>query len=311
MEKETSKSENLELAPIVLFVFNRAKHTNDTLERLSANTLASQSVIYIYSDGAKKDADSLKIEAVRKICRNYEHKFKSFKLICSNTNKGLAKSIIEGVTEVVKKHGKVIVLEDDLITSKNFLTFMNESLTKYERIDEVMHISGATYPVKTTDLPETYFLRVPLCWGWATWDRAWLNFQKDLDVGDQFTERMKYEFTFNGSHENYWDQLILNKEGKISTWFIYWYATIFMENGLVLFPRDSLIQNIGFDGSGVHCGASDAYSTNASELAPHVSLDNPRSVSKTAYKAHIQYFRENSPSRFVRLTSKLMATLGF
>jgi hypothetical protein len=168
------------------------------------------------------------------------------------------------------EYGRVIVLEDDLVTSPHFLRFMNDALDMYENEDRVMHISGATYPIEAME-DETFFLRIPLCWGWATWDRAWRHLRKDNDVMSKFDYKMRWDFTFNGSYHS-WRQLAGNKKGLINTWFVYWYATLFLRGGLALFPGRSLVKNIGMDGSGVHCGEDTAYdvepSVSAIQLMP-------------------------------------------
>ena len=149
------------LAPIVLFVYDRPWHTNQMLDSLAANKLADQSVLYIYSDGPKENStiEQLKrINDVRELIR--ERKWcKEVNIVESKKNKGLANSIVDGVTEIVNRYGKIIVLEDDLVLSKGFLKYMNDSLSFYQNNNEVMHISGYMEPVNS-NLPETFFLIV-------------------------------------------------------------------------------------------------------------------------------------------------------
>ena len=162
------------LAPIVLFVYNRPWHTEQTLEALSANKEVQESILYIYADGPKENTTSEELEKiaqVRKVLRNKQW-CKEVKIIESVNNKGLADSIIEGVTTVVNNHGKVIVLEDDIVVSTGFLKYMNDALNLYENEEKVMHISGYMFPVKER-LPETFFYKQASCWGWATWANRW------------------------------------------------------------------------------------------------------------------------------------------
>ena len=166
-----------DFAPIVLFVYNRPWHTLQTLNALMKNELADQHVLYIYSDGPKIKAandEVKKIEEVRKLIRTKQW-CKEVYIVESETNRGLADSIINGVTEIVNKHGKIIVLEDDLITSAGFLNYMNIALNLYKNEKNVMHISGYMFPTEKK-LPETFFLVFTSCWGWGTWDRAWQSF---------------------------------------------------------------------------------------------------------------------------------------
>lgn len=149
----------MSFSPIVLFAYNRPTHTQRTLDALSLNPEALESELYIYCDGPKSkmsDEDLKKINQVVDIAKG-EKRFKTVEVRVGVKNKGLANSIIGGVTEIVEKHGRIIVLEDDIETSSGFLGYMNNALTLYENNDDVMHVSGYMYPTRQ-DLPETFFL---------------------------------------------------------------------------------------------------------------------------------------------------------
>lgn len=249
------------LAPIVIFVYNRPWHTQQTLESLFENDLANQSTLYIYADGPKINTSEealQKIKEVRNIIR--EKKWcKEVIIIESDKNKGLENSIVEGITDIVNKYGKIIVLEDDMLTSKGFLRYMNDALNLYENEERVMHISGYMFPVKSK-LPETFFYNATSCWGWATWKRAWKYFNPDAkQLFDQLkNSKLIKKFNVEGSYD-YYLQLKYNAEGKIKTWAIKWYATIFLKKGFCLHPNKSLVNNIGFDNTGDHCGITDKF----------------------------------------------------
>jgi len=244
----------MQLAPIVLFVYNRPRHTEQTLIALAANKLASDSILYIYSDGPKTDAT---VESVANIAKTREliktKKWcKEVFVIESEFNRGLANSIINGVTEVVNKHGKVIVLEDDLVTHPFFLTYMNEYLDIYEQNEKVISLHGYLYPVKK-EISQPFFLKGADCWGWATWKRGWDLFEHDATVLlEQLLQRnLAREFNFNDTY-NYISLLRAQIEGKVDSWAIRWYASAFLLGKLTLYPPVSLVVNIGFDGSGTH-----------------------------------------------------------
>ncbi len=246
-----------QLAPIVLFVYNRPWHTEQTLEALSRNELASQSVLYIYADGAKEDVDAIglnNIKNTRDILRKKQW-CKEVHIIENDVNKGLADSIVEGVTSIVNEYGKVIVLEDDIVSSSGFLNYMNDALDLYQNNDKVMHI-GAFVPQTTgaDQLRETFFLRFMSCWGWATWKRAWEKLIIDTDfLYTELPKRTDFSaFELDGALQHF-DQIKANREGKIKTWAIKWYSSIFIEEGLCLYPRRSLVKNIGIDDSGENC----------------------------------------------------------
>lgn len=297
----------LDLAPIVLFVYNRPYHTKQTVEALQKNELASESELFIYSDAPKNENAEAKVAEVREYLRTIDG-FKKITIIERDTNWGLANSIIDGVTKTVNEYGKIIVLEDDLVTSPYFLRFMNEALEFYRNEDKVFGVTGYAYPLLTKELPSTFFLKDEGCWGWATWSRAWKYFEKDTEkLIKTFTKSMIYEFNFNNSM-NFWSQVIHNKQGKINSWAIYWYATVFLQNGLFLHSRESFVINIGHDGSGVHCGESFEYETNV--IAKYnVQFATDIKISDVARQAHIMYFNSLKIPFIKRLFNKIKRML--
>ena len=287
----------MSLAPIILFVYNRPVHTRKVLEALSKNQLANLSDLTIFSDGAKENAteeEIARVAEVRKICREKEWS-KNVSVIESEKNKGLANSITEGVTRSVNESGRVIVLEDDLVTSEYFLSFMNDALTSYENNSTVACISGYVYPVKGK-LPETFFLKGAECWGWATWKRAWDLFEKDGKKLLQQIENRKLEneFDFNGSYA-YKQMLEAQIRGENDSWAIRWYASSFLNNRYCLYPGKSFVNNIGIDGSGIHSGISTGWN---SELAKQkiVTFDSVVKENNEAKKKIIDYFNSLKPS---------------
>lgn len=253
-------------APVALFVYNRPEHTRLTIEALKLNRLADKTELYVFSDGPKGKADCPGVMEVREYLQSVSG-FRSVKIKTSAGNRGLAASIINGVTEVVNKHGKVIVLEDDIVTSSLFLEYMNQALCHYEDNAQVMHVSGYWYPVEKSDLPESFFLRIPSPWGWGTWSRAWASFSKDaLSLKASFRQEDLYRFNLDGAHD-FWEQVRHNIQGKADTWFIFWYASIFSQGGLCLYPSQSFSLNTGHDGTGVHCVTTDAYKVRLCEEA--------------------------------------------
>lgn len=166
-------------APIVLFVYNRPWHTRQTLNSLLTNELAKDSDLIVFSDAPKSPDAAILVTEVRSLLNGITG-FKSVRIIERDNNWGLSKSIIEGVTEVVNIYGKVIVLEDDIVTSASFLQFMNQALDYYEKENRVWHISGWNYPIDTEGLGDAFLWRFMNCWGWATWADRWINFEKIL-----------------------------------------------------------------------------------------------------------------------------------
>lgn len=240
-------------APVALFVYNRPVHARKVLEALAANPEARDTDLIIFSDGPRHDKDVAAVEEVR-ACVAGARGFRSVFIHKRETNAGLADSIVEGVSSVLDARGRVIVLEDDIVVSRHFLRYMNDALTLYENDEKVMHIAAWLPPIQTRGLPETFFLRHSSCWGWATWARAWKHFTRDSAAFlRSFSAADIRRFNLDGSLD-YWSQIVANHEGRLKTWAVFWYASVFSQGGLCLHPHVSCTRNIGFDGSGENCG---------------------------------------------------------
>jgi hypothetical protein len=251
-------------APIALFAYNRKTHLQRTIEALLENQEASQSLLYVFSDGPRNSSDDSAVAEVRRYIREIAG-FAAVRIIEREKNFGLAKSIISGVTTICHEHGQVIVLEDDMIVSRYFLRFMNDALRLYEQNDDVISIHGYVYPVSRR-LPETWFLKAAHCWGWATWRRGWDLFEPNGQrLLDEIMRRnLTNEFDFEGSYP-YRKMLDDQIHGRNNSWAIRWYASAFLQDKLTLYPSRSLVYNTGMDGSGVHCAATTQFGTTIAE----------------------------------------------
>jgi GT2 family glycosyltransferase len=245
-------------APIALFVYNRPRHTERTLKFLKQNELATETRLFIFSDGAKTPDDEESVKEVRELLKHIDG-FKSVEIIERKQNMGLAESVIAGVTRLVKDYKQVIVFEDDLVSSPYTLTYFNDALNRYRKEEKVMHIGAYMYHLKENTLPESFFYRAATSWGWATWERAWEHFEPSIDtLMKQFDAKKRADFSIE--HQmNFWKQIKDFKNGKNNSWAIRWYASIFLKGGLTLNPSQSLVNNIGHDGTGVHSGINDIY----------------------------------------------------
>jgi hypothetical protein len=247
-----------EPAPVALFAYDRLSHLRQTVEALRGNNLAAETQLRVFCDGPKDSGDAAKVAQVREYISRIEG-FKSVRVVQCERNFGLAQSIIAGVTEVVEDFGKVIVLEDDLVASPFFLTYMNDALNLYEADERVVGIHGYIYPVGG-HLPETFFLRGADCWGWATWNRGWRIFESDAErlLGELRRNRLEYAFDFEGAYP-YTKMLKDCIAGENDSWAVRWYASAFLRQKLTLYPGRSLIRNIGLDYSGTHSGKTDKF----------------------------------------------------
>jgi GT2 family glycosyltransferase len=253
-------------APIALFAYNRPTHLARTLEALRDNPLAHESRLHIYSDGPRTSRDEQAVAQVRHVIRK-TNGFAEVTIHEQTANMGLARSIIAGVTELSELYGSVIVLEDDLVVAPGFLTFMNQALVHYEHASRVMAISGYLFPVEHPEhLASTFFFSAPASWGWGTWHRAWKQFQHDSTqlLTGLHAKSDQDRFDIDGAYP-YFTQLKLHAAGKLDVWGVRWYATMFAAKGLCLYPSQSLVQNIGMDGSGMHCNSSSQFDVSLSK----------------------------------------------
>ena len=242
------------LAPIVLFVYNRPYHTLKTLETLKSADLSSESKLIIFSDGPKNVKDCFRIFKVRKIINKIDW-VKKVEIFKSNKNKGLEKSIQSGVNYVLEKYGKAIILEDDILVGKHFLTYMNTALNKYSDADEVYHVAANSADISNITQAQTYFLHNATCWGWGTWRWTW---KKDLITieASELIEKLNKKklvdkFDYCGA-SHFLNILKNNAKKNNSSWAIKWYAILVLNNKLSLHPYKTLTQNIGKDGSGTN-----------------------------------------------------------
>ena len=279
----------MDFAPIVLFTYNRPDHVKQTIEALQKNEFASDSDLIIYSDGAKDKTDELAINETRKYLHTVEG-FKSVQIIEREKNWGLAESLIDGITSVVDKYGKVIVMEDDLLTSPYYLRFMNQALEKYSDDDQIASIHGYVNPVKE-ELPETFFLSYASSWGWATWQRAWRIFERDGSKLLNELQDKNFEQRLDFDNSYYFVKMLRNQiKGKNSSWAIRWYTSIVLKNKLCLYPGKSLVRQIGCDGSGTHSSNDDWFDVELS-TSPINLIDIPIEESAVARKIYQKFYK--------------------
>ena len=280
-------------APIILFVYNRPEHTSRLIETLRRNQLSLQSELFIYSDGAKCEEASSKVNEVREYIHTITG-FLNITIIEQEVNKGLANNIIEGVTTLLNRYDRVIVLEDDLVLSPFFLQFMNDALETYKDEPRVGHIQACDF-TQDPSLPDTFLIKWTGSWGWATWQRAWQHFNQD--GGALLTElkerNLTYTFDFDGKY-GYTRMLDHQIKGYNNSWAIRWNASLFLKDILSLNVGKSLVENKGFDGSGTNCGSGNLYSTNLWMEPLTVEMITPVEENMQARRAYKQYYQKTN-----------------
>lgn len=251
------------LAPIILFVYNRVEHTKLTIEYLKKNELSRKSDLFIFSDGPKYEKDIKDVKEVREYINSITG-FNNIKIFESDNNRGLANSVIDGVSKILEEYDKVIVLEDDLITSNVFLKFMNDCLEYYKDNDKIWSIAGYSLPIM---LPKNYNNDIYITfrassWGWATWKKEWDNIDWNIIDYEEFISKKKSVKRFKRGGNDLPKLLEMQMKGRIDSWAIRWCYNQFKQNKYTIYPCKSLITNIGFDGSGTHCGNGNEYNVN-------------------------------------------------
>ena len=260
----------MENAPVLLFTYKRLESLKQTVAALQQNFLALQSELYIFSDGAKKEQDVDQVHKVREYIKGVTG-FKKIVIKEAEINKGLANSIIGGVSEIIAQSGRVIVLEDDLITTPNFLDFMNSALTAYETKRKIFSISGYSFDLgkDNKDRCDVYFLNRGWSWGWATWANRWN--EVDWQVKDYSTfkldKKKRREFAKGGTDLNV--MLKRQMSGLLDSWAIRWFYYQYKVQGLTVYPLYSKVRNNGFDEYATHTtGNADRFKPMLDDNAP-------------------------------------------
>lgn len=250
----------MELSPICLFVYNRLDETKKTIDALQNNFLASESRLYIFSDGWKNEKAKAAVLEVREYIKTIDG-FKKIQVIESEVNKGLAQSIITGVTTIVNKYGRAIVVEDDLITSTNFLDFMNQSLTFYRQSESVFSISGFCLSISrpSGNKLDNFFWGRAHPWGWATWKDRWDTVDWQIKDWEDFKRNKVERKKFNRFGTDLYAMLRKTIQGKINSWYVKFTYNQFLQNKMTVYPFTSKVINIGFTDSATHC---DTYNRN-------------------------------------------------
>jgi Glycosyl transferase family 2 len=286
-------------APIILFTYDRPGHTRQTLEALSANAGAGESDLFIYSDAPKTDDRSEPVQAVRDYLRSVTG-FKSVSVIEREQNLGLANSVVAGVTEALSRSPFVIVMEDDLLTTKNFLAFVNSALSTYKDRRDIFSVTGYNYPIQ---IPASYHEDAYLSyrsssWGWGTWQDRWS--QVDWSVGDysEFLRDPSAQELFRRGGDDLAPMLERQMAGQLDSWSIRFDYAHYKHNATCLHPVVSKVQNIGFDGSGVHCGDSDDYLVELDPGNRPFRLRPDLAVDPVALRAFDRKFRTRARSGF-------------
>lgn len=253
----------MSFAPIALFAYKRVDKLQLCVEALATNQYADKTDLIIFSDGYKGEQDKQQVEEVRLFLKEAPFKiyFQSVKVIERDKNLGLANSIIGGVTQVINEYGKIIVVEDDLITAPDFICYMNAGLNYYEKLPKYGSISAYTYPLKElkTYKKDVYVTRKGDCWGWGTWKDRWTGVDWEVKDFEEYFKDRELRRQFDQLEKGLDNMLVRQMNGQIDSWAVRWCYHLYKKGQLTVYPRESRTRNIGLDGSGTHCTETNRY----------------------------------------------------
>ncbi len=296
-------------APIALFVYARPEHTRSVIEGLATNPMFGDSDLWVFSDAPKDNRDSEAVESVRSLIKQVRGP-RRLEVVEQSENLGLSRSIIDGVSRLCGTYGKCIVLEDDIVPTPYFLEYVNEALELYKDDEQVMSIGCYSFSDGRA-LPDTFFLRVPDCWGWAVWARSWRFFEEDGQKLLYELDRLdlKQEIDFGGVYP-YYRMLEDHANGLNDSWAVRWYAATLLRNGLVLYPGMSVTDNVGFDNTGTHTGSHRGKPPNTLAHRSIPVVDIPVEVSELGTEVWRNVMRNMQPNLVEGLFASMREKLG-
>jgi hypothetical protein len=293
-------------SPVALFAYKRPQHLQQVVESLLRNPEIQETELFIFCDAAARPGDQAAVSRVREYAKSVRG-FKRVTIVERETNLGLSRSITDGVEQLCRQYGRAVVLEDDVLVSPHFLNWVNAALDKYEHDERVLSVGCYVFPIQEA-LPETFFLSLPDCWGWAVWARSWSLYQADgVALLQALRERnLEHRFDFEGAYP-YTEMLRAQTKGKNDSWAVRWSASVLLAGGLTIYPGRSMTRNIGFDGTGTHCGDSDTYLSELSEKPP-VIMDIPVVESEIGRAAWRQFFLKSlQPQAHASIRGRIMS----
>lgn len=295
--------------PVIIILYNRPKHTEKLFNSIINAKNYNRFNFYVFCDGAKNQNDIEKINEIKTIVKSFKKKI-NIKTFYRKKNIGLILNITNSINSVLSKNNFAIILEDDLVLHKNFFNFMDVSLEKYKKNDNVFQISGYSYPIKNYN-KKHYFLSLSSCWGWAITARNWKNFAKFLNnkkllmfyyLKIKKNSSIKNSFNYGNSY-NYFSMLKKFFNNKVNSWGIIFYLYLFVENKLTLFPNNSLVRNIGFDGSGNHKSKNNLF--NSEFQNTNLSNFPDKVVEKSIHRLKVENFFKENLSLYAKIKNRI------
>jgi len=297
-----------ELAPIILFVYNRPWHTKKTIEALKNNELARESELFIFADNTIDEKNKKSVDSVRSFVKSIDG-FKTVKIVERETNFGLANNVISGVTEVIDRYNKVIVLEDDIVCARTYLRYMNKLLSYYQYNKKIYSVTGYTYPIK---IPvnykyDVYFSPRASSWGWGTWKDRWETVDWEVKDYVNFIKNPKRIKSFNAGGDDLTKMLKEQMNGKIDSWSIIWSYVHFKNNSYCVFPTKSRLKNIGADRSGIHTNKTKKFDVELYEEETELNLTEEVIFDQVIIKNFQKFFSQNMSKKIISELNNLLS----
>ncbi|MGE5558748.1 MAG: glycosyltransferase family A protein [Bacillota bacterium] len=279
-------------APVALFVYNRPIHAQMVLDKLTNCNGFRDTDVYIFSDGSKNSRDVASVEETRQRIKVFASAHGNIRVIESEYNKGLADSIVSGVDYILGRSEQIIILEDDCVPSSDFLDFMLKCLIKYKDENRIMSLSGYALPIRLPpDYPyDIYYTYRSTSWGWGTWGRAWKYFNRSGNLLDEIKKSRTLKEKINRIGADLIPMLEMHAKGQIDSWSVFWSIAIIKNNGLCVNPTKSRIENIGFDGTGVHCGKSGKFKVGISSSDKEIVFPEEVKVENFIIRQYGKFF---------------------
>lgn len=299
----------MNLAPVVVFTYTRFIHLKKVVASLQANHLAKFTDLYVVSDGASRPEDEPLVQNIRNWAKQIKG-FQNVEVICRENNFGAFNSIVEAEKYILRKYGKIICLEDDIITSKNFLAFMNSGLSFYYQHPNVLTISGYSHPINPDTRKDFWVCPYHCPWGYATWEHKWSRIDYHYNPYNEMigspihtSKAKKYGKFLLRNLKADLQQKICAADARIC-------AQMVINNSITIMPSISKVQNIGHDGSGLHSAQTNKFwvELDQTDRAEFHFDENP-TLNEKIIKRYERYMRGNFLSELLFTLSDVKGRL--
>lgn len=294
-------------APVVIFAYNRADKLRGCVESLALADGHEAAEVHIYADGEKGEDDREATALVGAYLDSLVavHPFMSLKVTKREKNVGLSANVISGVSEVMGEYGRAIVLEDDLLITGDFLTFMNEAMDYYEEDQRVWSVTGYSEPLKSLEEydHDIYYGYRGCSYGWGTWKDRWDTVDWDMKRYDEVMNDRRLRRRFERGGRDMTRILKDQKAGIVDSWAIRWCLSQSLQDRYTVYPKHSFITNTGGDGSGTHQIISKHFNDNRHTYGEKMVLEHLKpdeSISGEFYRVHSDIIKRAFRSMNIR-----------